>query len=405
MTFPSLFKNLRFWRPFLFFLSGGVFLCIVGWHLFRPQQVPELTAAEPAVRNIVNEVLIARQREIADQPDLTFGNDDEINILTLGIDSRKEGQEQHCDAIHLVTLNVKAWTIAITSVPRGTYSPLPPGRTYKETDYYLANACGFGGLEYGITQIEKVLGVKADYVATVGFSQALGIFRALDLPTTETLQWLRHRQTYQIGEPQRSQNQSTFMKDVALQLLQDKGISSPLLYLLYRLVDTNLTFDQIHALYIGYLASDIGNHPERITLAMKPYYKTEEYHFDFTNPDAHVDALVARLQGKLPAEDLSNKSLEEIQTALIAYLEDVLTDDAKTIETYEAQLWQQVEDVQKREETHYALLEKYVALKKEEEKAAMIDEVTNYILEMQFFELSDWEQEGRELLKGLVEEE
>lgn len=382
-----------------------VLLGIGVWFFFRPQVVPELTAAQPAVQSLVDEMLAIRKAELLATPEDVYGADGEINILTLGIDSRKEGSEQHCDAIHLVTLNVVDWTIKITSVPRGTYAALPPGREYKETDYYLANACGFGGLEYGIAQIQKITGVKPDYIATVGFSQALGIFRTIGLPTTETLQWLRHRQSYAIGDPQRSQNQATFMKDTAIRLLSDSGISTPLLYLLYTFVDTDLSFDQVHALYLAYLASDIGEHPERITFDMKPYYETEIYHFDSLNAEEQISSLLEALEGKLSSEDLSNKSLDEIQDVLEAYLYDMLGNKEAIAHVYGEQLWRQVEDEDVREELHYRFLERYVREVRDIDREAVIQAVTDYILEMQFFGLSDWEARGRTLMSTLVDEE
>jgi anionic cell wall polymer biosynthesis LytR-Cps2A-Psr (LCP) family protein len=386
-------------------VSAGVLLAVGAWFFLRPQEVPELTAAQPAVQTLVDEMLAQRKNELMETPEETFGSEDEINILTLGIDSRKEGQEQHCDAIHLVTLNVKDWTINITSVPRGTYAALPPGGAYKESDYYLSNACAFGGISYGIEQIQKITGVKPDYVATVGFSQALGIFRVLGLPTTDTLQWLRHRQSYAIGDPQRSQNQATFMKDVALQLLSGNGISTPLLYILCTFIDTDLTFDEVHSLYIAYLASDIAEHPDRITFDMKPYYETQIYHFDAENADEQITSLLASLEGRLSSEDLSNKSLEEIQEMLTTYLYDTLGGtDEEILHVFDDQLWGQVEDEGVREELHYRYLERYVRITKDADREAAIHTVTDYILEMQFFVLSDWESRGKTLMSTLVDE-
>jgi len=375
------------------------------WCFLRSQVVPDLAAATPAVQSLVDEMLATRKAELLATPDEVYGTEGEINILTLGIDSRKEGSEQHCDAIHLVTLNVIDWTMKITSVPRGTYAALPPGGDYQETDYYVANACGFGGLEYGIAQIQKITGVKPDYVATVGFSQALAIFRTIGLPSTETLQWLRHRQSYAIGDPQRSQNQATFMKDTALRLLADDGISTPLLYLLYTFVDTDLSFERVHALYLAYLASHIGEYPDRITFDMKPYYKTEIYHFDSLNAEEQISSILATLEGRLSPEDLSYKTLDEIQDALEKYLYDTLGNEEAIAHVYREQLWRQVEDEGVREELHYRFLERYVREIKDADHERAIQAVTDYILEMQFFGLSDWENRGKSLMSTLVDGE
>lgn len=369
----------------------------------KPATHATLEAAEPPAWGAVEAVLAARQAEIDLDSDVPFGSDSQINILTLGLDSRKEGSERHCDAIHMVTLDLSDWSVLITSVPRGTYSPLPAGREHLATDYYVSNACAFGGLDYGVDQIEKIIGIKADYVATVGFSQALGIFRVLDLPTTETLQWLRHRQTYAIGDPQRSQNQAVFMKDTALKLLGGDGLSTPVLHILYSLVDTDLDFKTAQALYTAYRAAEIADHPNDISLAMKPYFETRDYHFDPANAEAQVDALVAALQGRLSGQDLSNKSVEELQVELEAYLRSSLASEDTVIHVYEEQLWRQLEDEDDREELHFRFLEKYVKEIRDTDHALAVQLVTDYILEKQYFELIGWEQKGRSLLATLLE--
>ncbi|PIR99002.1 hypothetical protein COT87_01740, partial [Candidatus Collierbacteria bacterium CG10_big_fil_rev_8_21_14_0_10_44_9] len=72
-----------------------------------------------------------------------------------------------------------------------------------------------------VKQIERILGKQADYLAIVGFSQTLGILRNLQLPAVDTLRWLRHRQSYAVGEPQRAHNHSTFIKQMTIKYLSD----------------------------------------------------------------------------------------------------------------------------------------------------------------------------------------
>jgi anionic cell wall polymer biosynthesis LytR-Cps2A-Psr (LCP) family protein len=385
----------------LFVVAGTV---VAGGLLFvQPASTISLEAAQPPAWDAVEEVIKAREAAIDSDGTAPFGSDTQINILALGIDSRKEGKEQHCDAIHMVTLDLADWSILITSVPRGTYAPLPPGREYKETDYYVSNACAFGGLDYGVAQIEKIAGIKADYVATVGFSQALGIFRILDLPTTETLQWLRHRQSYAIGDPQRSQNQAVFMKDIALRLLGDDGVSTLFLHILYSLIDTDLDFKTIQALYEAYRASEIAARPDDIALTMKPFYETEEYHFDPNNAEAQIDALVDALEGRLSSEDLSHKTVAELQFELEKYLREALASDDTVVHVYNEQLWRQIEDEDVREELHFRFTEKYVKEVRDTDRDQAIEIVTDYILEKQYYGLDEWEEKGRSLLETLVE--
>jgi anionic cell wall polymer biosynthesis LytR-Cps2A-Psr (LCP) family protein len=377
---------------------------VAGGLLFvKPAPTASLEAAEPPAWDAVGAVIEARRDEIDAESTIPFGSDSQINILALGLDSRKEGLERHCDAIHMVTLDLADWSMLITSVPRGTYSPLPPGREYKETDYYVSNACAFGGLDYGVGQIEKIVGVQADYVATVGFSQALGIFRALEMPTTETLQWLRHRQSYSIGDPQRSQNQAVFMKDVALRLLGEDGISTVLMHILYSLVDTDLDFKTAQALYTAYRASEIADRPNDIALTMRPYYETKEYHFDADNAEAQIDSLISTLEGRLSDEDLSLRSLEELQVELEAYMRESLASSDSVAHVYEEQLWRQLEDEEVREELHFRFMEKYLRELGDTDPDKAVEVVTDYVLEKQFYGLTEWEEKGRNLLATLVE--
>lgn len=378
-------------------VSGAV---IAGVFFFmQPAPSTSLEAAEPPAWDAVAEVLAERKKELDATTEIPFGTDTQINILALGLDSRKEGREQHCDAIHMVTLDLANWSMKITSVPRGTVVPIPG--TYEPSEYYVANACAFAGLDYGVSQIEKIVGVKADYVATVGFSQALGIFRALELPTTETLQWLRHRRSYQIGDPQRSHNQAVFMKDIALKLLGGDGISTPLLYLLYSLIDTDLDFKAAQALYTAYRAAHLADRPDDIVLDMKPYFVTQDMHFDPENAEDQVQALVDRLQGRVSSEDLSNRSLEEIQIELEKYLRISLASDETVAHAYEEQLWRQLEDEAIREELHFRFLEKYVRELRSENYDKAVQIITDYILEKQYFGLEEWEQKGKDLLDSI----
>lgn len=389
------------------FFFAGSFVLVVGLFAMivsSPGRPQDLAAAEPAVMSAVDEILATRHAEISEEGDVPFGADNEINILALGIDSRKEGHEAHCDSIHMVTLYLDDWSIKITSVPRGTSSPLPPGGNYKEYEYYLANACAYGGLDYGVEQIERVVGVKADYVATVGFSQALGIFRALDLPTTDTLEWLRHRRGYQVGDPQRQHNQALFMKDTAIKMMQGDQLPVPFLYVIYKFVDTDLDFATVKALYDAYYASNLGNRPEAITLDIKPHYDVTDIHYDPDNADEQVSDIVDFLKGKVSSDDLSLMTLEEVQAELVSYLRSALSDESSVAHVYEEQMWRQVEDEETREELQFRFLDKYVREIKDANPDLAESEVADYILEKEYFGQDEWAERGRVFLESLTAE-
>ncbi len=384
-------------------IAASIFLVLAGITalvLRKPAQ--EITAAAPPIEDVVNNVLAARTREITAEGEVPFGDSDVINVLVLGIDSRKEGNEQHCDAIHLFSVNVKDWTMTVTSVPRGTYAYIPPGN-YAASEYYLANACGYAGLEYGISQIERVIGVKADYVVTAGFSQLLGSLRVLGLPTTSSLQWLRHRQSYQIGDPQRSHNQAIFLEDVLRKFgVTENKVPVTLQYVLYRMIDTDMDFGTARALYDGFVASGAATNPESITQVMKPFYATVDYHLDFENSDAQVAALLDRIRPYMSSADLSGRTLADVQDELIQYLENAkLTPEGVDLVITE-ETWRQVEDETVREDLHYAFMERHVAVLAGTDHAAAVQYVTDYIIEKQTLGLSASEEKGRALLATLV---
>lgn len=381
----------------------GIFILVLGgtYYLLR-KPAQEITAAAPPIEDVVQNVLAARTREILAQGAVPFGETDVINVLVLGIDSRKEGEDRHCDAIHMFSVNVKTWTVLVTSVPRGTYSYIPPGN-YASTEYYLANACAFAGLDYGIDQIERVLGVKADYVVTAGFSQVLGTLRVLGLPTTSSLQWLRHRQSYRIGDPQRSHNQALFLVDVLNRFAtEDARVSATLQYILYSFVDTNMEFGTARTLYEGLAAANVGSHPESITFAMKPYHETADYHLDFENPDEQIAKLLDRIRPYLSKADLSGRTLADVQEELVLYLnEALLTDDGVALVVSE-ETWRQVEDEEQRETLHYAFMERRVRTLVMTEKETAVRYVADYVVEKQALGLAAWEEKGRALLAEIV---
>ena len=352
-------------------------------------------------------------KEVESRRTMLFGNEemieeqqDVIHVLLLGLDARKGWDSPHCDAIHMFTLHTRDWTIDITSVPRGTYAPLPPGHQYEPTDYYISNACGFGGLEYGIDQIEKIIGVKADYYVTVGFSQVYGILRTFELPTTQSLQWLRHRQSYAIGDPQRSHNQAIFMKDLVLQqgYRLEQPTATTLMFILYNMLDTNMDFGTARALLKGYLASDIVHRPEDIRLSMKPFFPVEDYHFDFENPDPQIEALLARIRPYLSKEDLSDRELEDYQKEILAFLEEELESKEGIEGIMNKELWLQIEDNELRKQYHFRYLEAYVVeLIAQDERGRARDEISDVILEYTALEDDVMVARTQELLRRVLQ--
>lgn len=366
------------------------------------EKVSQEVDNQEAVNSIIENIL-SRRAENYQTGEVDFGDEKQINILLLGLDSRKEGDVEtaHCDAIHMFTLDIDNWDIRITSVPRGTYSWIPNG-PYAATDYYLANACAFAGLDYGVSQIENIVGVKADYVATVGFSQTMGILRLFDLPATESLQWLRHRQSYQIGDPQRSHNQAVFIKDMIVNHL-DKFRSifgTPMQYLIYNLVDTDMDFATARTLLNGFMIAEIDKRPDDIVLQMKPWYATQDLHFDPENAEEQIQALIDFIAPYLSKDDLSGMTTDDMQTIIVDFINEILESDESLEDVVYHELWLQVEDDNVREDLQFKILEKYIT---EISYGDAIDMISDYILEKETLGLSDWVQKGKDLLASVLE--
>jgi hypothetical protein len=174
-----------------------------------------------------------------------------------------------------------------------------------------------------------------------------------------------------------------------------------MMYLLYSLVDTDLDFASAKALYSGYLAA--GTEAGDITFAMKPYYKTEEIHFDPENADEQIEGLLSRIRGRVSRLDLSERPLEDIQHDLVGYLEEGLENDEAVRHVMTEQVWRQVEDDELRESLHYRYLAAYVRMLLPESKKTAEQLVTDYILEMQFFDRTEWVVQGRALLREVLD--
>ncbi len=400
MSFVVVWRREK-WRITTLLLTFSVTICVTFflWDRSAPLQVFAVTMR---MNSVVDDVLSARKLSIREKNDIPFGDKDTVNILVLGLDSRKEGVEQHCDSIHMVSIDVRAWTVLITSVPRGTYAYIPPG-TWQDGEYYLANACALAGLDYGVEQIERVVGIKSDYLVTVGFSEVLGILRTLRLPTTDSLQWLRARQSYAIGDPQRSHNQAVFMKDMAVKFLAGDGLSDLKFHLLFSFVNTDMSEATAHALYDGLLVHQITNRPDDIALTMMPKFDVKDLHFDPINSKTQIAALLKNLDRRLSERDLSRQTIEEVQAELVKYLESAVKSHRKLQQIIDERLWLQVEDTGERETLQYAFTEIYATKLGSTDHDGAVQYIADYILEKQTEGLLIWEQKGRKLLTGFVE--
>ena len=372
------------------------------YFVLKYQEASEERAVKKAQESKVEDLINSRRDlQVAEEEIDVFGEDNIVRVLLVGLDSRTGQEFSHCDAIQLFEINRATQIVQITAVPRGTYAPLP-GTGHLATDYYVSKSCEVGGLEYGIEQIERILGKKADYVVMVGFSEALGILRYLKLPTTETLQWLRHRQGYAIGEPQRARNHSTFLKQMLVKYIPDdqSEMDNTWQYLLYRMIKTDLSFDGTKQIVGEVSRMNLKEEPWRISLSMRPAYEVQDIAYDPEKVDEYLHKMIDPIKHLLNKDDYSEISNEEAEERLLTLIK-TNKDKPDFIQwAYDNNLWLQVEDDVKRDEFHYHFVTKY-ALSQEtlEKKEAML---ADYILEMDYLEKPDWAEKGRILLEKLI---
>jgi anionic cell wall polymer biosynthesis LytR-Cps2A-Psr (LCP) family protein len=282
-------------------------------------------------------------------------------------------------------------------LPRGTYAPLPAGKGVTSSDYYVSNACGLGGLDYGIRQIEKILGVKADYLVVVGFSETIGILRNLKLPTTETIQWLRNRHGYAIGEPQRAHNHSTFIKQMIIKYAPTKTtqLDKALQYIVYKLVKTNLSFAQTQQITEIISSMDVIGHPEKITLSMRPAYPYKDISYDPEKINQNLEETLGPIKRFLSKEDYSGSTTTTLQAKILDTVKKNKNNPEFVSWAYENNLWLQIEDQNQSLAIQHSLLVSYLPfLEKQTRESVLAD----YILEMENRDEAIWQEKGKKML-------
>lgn len=310
-----------------------------------------------------------------------------VNILLLGLDSRKGDKSARCDAIHMFSFKPDENKIIITSVPRGTMVT---------ADQYISNYCSIYGFAVAQKEIERITGVKADYVVKVGFSQVDGLLRLVNLPPSPTLQFLRDRKDYLIGDNQRSYNQATFLKD-AIVSYTDWGskLPEPMQYLAYKIVDTDIPYDKAQEFFKMFLASGVYKDPNNIEIVVKPGD-------GFVRQDIHVTSKVST-----DSAYLSDPEFINYQNDVTSYLGDVISRAnylidkrqyaaANTLVTtpLNQRLWLQIENESDRNQLHFNLIETFVYSSTDHEKSKAL--LNDFILEM--------DQAGKTTLKTQAED-
>ena len=125
-------------------------------------------------------------------------------------------------------------------------------------------------------------------------------------------------------------------------------------------------------------------------------------HLDLENPDEQIQKLLDYLKPYLSKEDLSNRTLIDVQDELITYIKLQLEEES-VADLYVQQLWLQVEDHDTREELHYLFVEKYVSEMVETNRNGAVDLLTAYILEKETLGEQVSSERARVLMASVVQ--
>jgi anionic cell wall polymer biosynthesis LytR-Cps2A-Psr (LCP) family protein len=290
-----------------------------------------------------------------------------IDVLIIGLDGRRGQPDRRSDAIHCFTLWPYSGKIRIVSIPRGTMS-----EKIMEGKEIIASSFSTGGKELTIECVESYLDLTVDYYVIVGFSQAQAIFEKLGYDGEKTLQVLRARKVYLIGDPQRCHNQAFFMASEILRnypyFVKYPTLGRALLFVAREIVDTDMPFElmvQIADLYIE-------NGITEIKLLMKPEHHMVEVEDIEITPET-IDAILEEQKEKLEENEEAVKDIEETEEAdlppmseylagIIYYYRSFLGKDDRGIimrnrERYEDHLWYQVEGKKRSERLHFEFTE------------------------------------------------
>jgi anionic cell wall polymer biosynthesis LytR-Cps2A-Psr (LCP) family protein len=283
-----------------------------------------------------------------------------INIAIIGTDGRFGVKGGHADANHILSIAYELGKAEIISIPRDTYVDCGyPDSTglNKLTVYYLAR-----GKEAYLKQVEEITNLQSiPYYIEFGFSQAMGILKFLGFNSSETLQLLRSRKSFAIGDYQRVYNQAQFIKQMIFKNydLLNSPLKPIILKGILSLVNTNLTYDKISSILDQLNKTKFKESSDNITIKIRPSLKVNFKVFDFSDPN-NIDKLRARLNlDAIAKEDTTAFQPKDFQ-GYISHKLDVIISSAeqdtlknptrvisKLSNIYEQKTWLQISNDQK----------------------------------------------------------
>lgn len=365
---------------------GGIILVLGAWQLtssVAPTVVPSPVKAAAAVTDEIYDAAYG-----ADIIERAHQLPAEVNVLVVGLDNRVASNDNHADAIHLVSIHTKdSVGVTIYSVPRGTEVK---GYGIDPDLSFMANVRALRGRKALMGAVARLCGKKKiDYYIEVTFSHVMGVLELLGYKDPATaLQYLRHRKSYALGDVQRSYNQGKFIRHQLIKrgdlLTGAKG--DVLMRMGLGMVDTDLDLNTAQA--IVYLLRDANALDENhVRVEMRP--RINYSRLDSTDtPDPSqiggvVNMLVRRTGGMI--DDLGRYNPYPKIRALITRASSMSSNAKLTVAAieplYEQKAWLQVQERPQRQELRDSvedlLVRSYIALKKPEKAQAVHDYMVN----------------------------
>lgn len=317
-------------------------------------------AFEDTSRDISDSLLLMGEDTSASSSKNAFGNAKRINIALIGVDGRFGSSGGHADANHVLSIMPEIGKVEIISIPRDTYVYCgyeDSTGLNKLTVFYMAR-----GKKAYLDTIAKITRLgSVPYYIEFGFSQAMGILRWLGFNSSQTLQVLRTRKSFAVGDYQRVYNQAQFIRQA---MVRNFGLlNGPLRPVVLRgvlaLVRTNLNYEKLSEIAESLNQTSFAESADNISIKVRPSLKVNFKVFDFSNQEnvsslrnqLNLDHIAEKDTTAFSPKDFQGYLSKKIEGIIFSAAKDTLKNPTiainKVKNIYSQKVWLQIADTQK----------------------------------------------------------